>query len=93
MVKVKEMPYSEKYAKVMDSIKLDEEFMPAFVREHLGDGDLPVVVLVHLHAEPALGGELGLDLGLALGGIAVALGLAAGDDTRGARQQQGRGED
>ena len=37
MVKVKEMPYSEKYAKVMDSIKLDEEFMPAFVREHLGD--------------------------------------------------------
>ena len=37
MVKVKEMPYSEKYAKVLDTIKLDEAFVPAFLQKHLGD--------------------------------------------------------
>jgi len=37
MVKVKEMPYSEKYAKVMDNVKFDESFIVPFVQEHLGD--------------------------------------------------------
>jgi len=37
MAQVKEMPYSEKYAKVMDSIKFDEAFIFPFVREQLGD--------------------------------------------------------
>jgi len=37
MVKIKEMPFSEKYDKVMDTIKLDEVFMPTFVQKHLGD--------------------------------------------------------
>ena len=37
MVKVKEMPYSEKYANVLDTIKLDEAFVPAFLQKHLGD--------------------------------------------------------
>jgi len=37
MVKVKEMPYSEKYAKVLDTIKLDEAFVPAFIQKYLGN--------------------------------------------------------
>jgi hypothetical protein len=37
MVKVKEMPYSEKYAKVIDNMKFDESFILPFVQEHLGD--------------------------------------------------------
>jgi hypothetical protein len=37
MVKVKEMPYSEKYAKVIDNMKFDESFIFPFVQEHLGD--------------------------------------------------------
>ena len=37
MAKVKEMPYSEKYAKVIDSMKFDESFISPFVQKHLGD--------------------------------------------------------
>jgi hypothetical protein len=37
MVKVKEMPYSEKYAKVIDNMKFDETFILPFVQKHLGD--------------------------------------------------------
>jgi hypothetical protein len=37
MVVVKEMPYSEKYAKVTDNIKFDESFILPFVKKHLGD--------------------------------------------------------
>jgi len=37
MKQIKEMPYSEKYAKVMDSIDFDEKFILPFVREHLSD--------------------------------------------------------
>lgn len=37
MVKVQEMPYSEKYAKVMDNMKFDESFIVPFVQKHLGD--------------------------------------------------------
>jgi len=37
MVKIKEMPYSEKYAKVIDNMKLDESFIFPFVQEHLRD--------------------------------------------------------
>lgn len=37
MAKIKEMPYSEKYAKVIDSMKFDETFILPFVREQLGD--------------------------------------------------------
>jgi hypothetical protein len=37
MVVIKEMPYSEKYAKVTDSIKFDESFILPFVQKHLGD--------------------------------------------------------
>ena len=37
MARIKEMPYSEKYAKVIDSMKFDETFILPFVREHLGD--------------------------------------------------------
>jgi hypothetical protein len=37
MVKVKEMPHSEKYAKVIDNIKFDETFILPFVQIHLGD--------------------------------------------------------
>ena len=37
MVKIKEMPHSEKYAKVIDNMKLDEAFILPFVQKHLGD--------------------------------------------------------
>jgi len=37
MVRIKEMPYSEKYAKVIDNMKFDESFMFPFVQKHLGD--------------------------------------------------------
>jgi hypothetical protein len=37
MVTVKEMPYSEKYAKVIDNMKFDETFILPFVQKHLGD--------------------------------------------------------
>jgi hypothetical protein len=37
MMKVKEMPYSEKYAKVIDNMKFDETFILPFVLKHLGD--------------------------------------------------------
>jgi hypothetical protein len=37
MVRIKEMPYSEKYAKVIDSMKFDESFIFPFVKKHLGD--------------------------------------------------------
>jgi hypothetical protein len=37
MVKIKEMPPSEKYAKVIDNMKFDETFILPFVQKHLGD--------------------------------------------------------
>jgi hypothetical protein len=37
MVPVREMPYSEKYAKVIDNMKFDETFILPFVQKHLGD--------------------------------------------------------
>lgn len=37
MLKIKEMPYSEKYAKVLDNMKLYDTFIPPFVQRHLGD--------------------------------------------------------
>ena len=37
MVKVKEMPYSEKYSKVVDNMKFSEPLTIAFVQKHLGD--------------------------------------------------------
>jgi hypothetical protein len=37
MVAVKEMPYSEKYAKVTDNIKFDESFILPFVKKYSGD--------------------------------------------------------
>jgi hypothetical protein len=37
MVKIKEMPYSEKYAKVIDYMKFDETFFLPFVQKHLGN--------------------------------------------------------
>jgi len=37
MVVVKEMPYSEKYAKVTDNIKFDESFILPFVKKYLED--------------------------------------------------------
>ena len=37
MVKIKEMPYSEKYAIMLDNMKLSNTFVPSFVQKHLGD--------------------------------------------------------
>lgn len=37
MVRIKEMPYGEKYAKVIDNIKFDESFIFPFVQKHLGE--------------------------------------------------------
>jgi hypothetical protein len=37
MTQIKEMPYSEKYAKVIDSMKFDEGFILPFVREQVGE--------------------------------------------------------
>ncbi len=37
MVAVKEMPYSEKYAKVAENIKFDESFILPFLKKNLGD--------------------------------------------------------
>jgi hypothetical protein len=37
MVNVKEMPYSERYAKVVDNMNFDEAFILPFVQKHLGD--------------------------------------------------------
>ena len=37
MVEVKEMPYSEKYAKVIDDMKFGETIILPFVQKHLGD--------------------------------------------------------
>jgi len=37
MPKIKEMPYSEKYAKVIDSMKFDETFILPFVHEHVSE--------------------------------------------------------
>ena len=37
MAKIKEMPFSEKYAKVIDNIKFDESFIFPFVHKHLGN--------------------------------------------------------
>jgi hypothetical protein len=36
MVPVKEMPYNERYAKVIDNMKFDETFVIPFVQKHLG---------------------------------------------------------
>jgi hypothetical protein len=35
MVTIKEMPFSEKYANVVDAIKLEESVVPAFAEKHL----------------------------------------------------------
>ena len=37
MVKIKEMPYSEKYTYALDTIKLIEMFMPPLIQKHLGN--------------------------------------------------------
>jgi hypothetical protein len=37
MVKIKEMPYREKYENVLDTMKLDDSFFRSFVQESLGD--------------------------------------------------------
>ena len=37
MAKVKEMPYSEKYAMVIDSLKSEETFTLPYVQKHLGE--------------------------------------------------------
>ncbi len=37
MIKVKEMPYSEKYANVLDDMKLVDTFIPSFIQKHSGD--------------------------------------------------------
>jgi hypothetical protein len=37
MVKVKEMPYNEKYAKMIDKTRFDESFVFPFVQKYLGD--------------------------------------------------------
>jgi hypothetical protein len=37
VVKVKEMPFNERYAKVVDNIKFDESFILPFVQKNLGD--------------------------------------------------------
>ena len=37
MTQIKEMPYSEKYAKVIDSMQFDEGFILPFVREQVGE--------------------------------------------------------
>ena len=37
MVKIKEMPYSEKYTNMIDRMKLFDWFVPPFVQQHLGD--------------------------------------------------------
>ena len=37
MVKVKEMPFEERYAKVTDNMKFDESFILPFAKQHLGD--------------------------------------------------------
>jgi len=36
MGKVREMPYSDKYTKVVDNMKFDQAFILPFVREQLG---------------------------------------------------------
>ena len=37
MGKVKEMPFNEKYAKVIDNMRFDESFILPFIQKHLGD--------------------------------------------------------
>jgi len=37
MVNIKEMPYSKKYATVLDTVKLVETFVPPFIQQHLGE--------------------------------------------------------
>jgi hypothetical protein len=37
MEPIKEMPYSEKYAKMIDTLKFEETFVLNFVQKHLGD--------------------------------------------------------
>jgi len=37
MVKVKEMPYSEKYTIMLDNMKLGDTLIPSFVQKHLGN--------------------------------------------------------
>ena len=37
MVTAKEMPFKEKYAKVVDNMKFDESFILPFVKQHIGD--------------------------------------------------------
>ena len=42
-MKVKEMPYSEKYAKVIDNMKFDDAFILPFVQKHLGEKAVSVL--------------------------------------------------
>ena len=37
MVKIKEMPFAEKYAHALEYTKLLETFVPPLLRKHLGD--------------------------------------------------------
>ncbi len=37
MIQIKEMPYSEKYSSVLDTIKREDRFVPQFIQEHLGE--------------------------------------------------------
>ena len=37
MVRINEMPYREKYAKVLDNMKFDDVFITPFIKKHLGD--------------------------------------------------------
>jgi hypothetical protein len=37
MVKVREMPYSEKYALAQKNIKFEDEYVPSFIQRHLGN--------------------------------------------------------
>lgn len=37
MVRIKEMPYHEKYAQMLDNMKFDDAFITPFIKKHLGD--------------------------------------------------------
>ena len=40
MVIIKEMPYQKKYSNVLDSFKRIDKYVPAFIREHLGEQEV-----------------------------------------------------
>jgi len=37
MIRIKEMPYNEKYTRVLDNMKFDDAFITSFIKKHLGD--------------------------------------------------------